>query len=140
MARKMVGKRPGLMIAIGVKSAKPTGHAEPESDAEEMAESPAEEQREEAEGTEKLPPHEVLCKVCNTVIDTDTGEPVKASDREDAEQEGEEEAKRMDGRRIAPIPTRDETMMPTSRYGPAYDAASGENAITKALALLGGRK
>jgi hypothetical protein len=132
MARKMVGKRPGLMIAIGVKSAKPMGHAEPESDAEEMAESPAEEQREEETGEEKLPPHEVLCKVCNTVIDTDTGEPVEdAKNAQDA---------KANGRKLPPIPTRDEMGPPPSRFGEAYDAANGENAISKALQLLGGKR
>ena len=132
MARKMVGKRPGLMIAIGVKSAKPMGHAEPESDAEEAAESPAEEQREEETGEEKLPPHEVLCKVCNTVIDTETGEPVEdAKNKQDAE----------DGKDIgAPIDNGESSYPTPGKLGAAADAARGEIAISRALSMLGGKR
>jgi hypothetical protein len=124
MARRMMGKRPGLMVAIGIK---PKGADEEQG--EDMPD------RETGPGESHDMPmgkHEVLCKVCDTVIDTETGEPVEdAKNKQDAE-----DSKDMG----APIDKGESSYPTPGKFGAAADAARGEDAISRALEMLGGKR
>ena len=124
MARRMMGKRPGLVVAIGIK---PKGADEEQG--EDMQD------RETGPGESHDMPmgkHEVLCKVCDTVIDTETGEPVEdAKNKQDAE----------DGKDMGAPIDKGESSYPTpGKFGAAADAARGEDAISRALSMLGGKR
>jgi hypothetical protein len=118
----MMGKRPGLMVAIGIK---------PKSADEEQGE----EMPDKETGSDENMPmgkHEVLCKVCDTVIDTETGEPVEdAKNKQDAE-----DSKDMG----APIDKGESSYPTPGKFGAAADAARGEDAISRALEMLGGKR
>jgi hypothetical protein len=124
MARRMMGKRPGLMVAIGIK---PKGADEEQG--EDMPD------RETGPGESHDMPmgkHEVLCKVCDTVIDAETGEPVEdAKNKQDAE-----DSKDMG----APIDKGESSYPTPGKFGAAADAARGEDAISRALEMLGGKR
>lgn len=124
--RKMVGKRPSLMIAIGMK---PKSDGLDEEQGEDMPD------KETGPGESHDMPmgkHEVLCKVCDTVIDTETGEPV-----EDAKNEKDaEDSKEMS----APIDKGESSYPTPGKFGAAADAARGEDAISRALEMLGGKR
>ena len=122
MARRMMGKRPGLMVAIGIK---PKG-----ADEEQVEEMP---DKETGSGEDmSTGKHDVLCKVCDTVIDTETGEPVEdAKNKQDAE-----DSKDMG----APIDKGESSYPTPGKFGAAADAARGEDAISRALSMLGGKR
>jgi len=124
MARRMMGKRPGLVVAIGIK---PKG-----ADEEQGEDMPDKETGPGESHDMPLGKHEVLCKVCDTVIDTETGEPVEdAKNKQDAE----------DGKDMGAPIDKGESNYPTpGKFGAAADAARGEDAISRALSMLGGKR
>ena len=129
--RKMVGKRPSLMIAIGMK---------PKSDGldEEQGEDMPDKETGPGEGHDNPKgKHDVLCKVCDTVIDTETGEPVEnAKNEKDAQDESKDE----DDTMSAPIDKGESSYPTPGKFGAAADAARGEDAISRALEMLGGKR
>jgi len=124
MARRMMGKRPGLVVAIGIK---PKG-----ADEEQGEDMPDKETGPGESHDTPMGKHEVLCKVCDTVIDTETGEPVEdAKNKQDAE----------DGKDMGAPIDKGESNYPTpGKFGAAADAARGEDAISRALSMLGGKR
>ena len=131
MMRKMVGKRPSVVIAIGTKGPHDEGG---ESQSDESGES-SDEQNQESEAGTETDVHSVRCKVCNTDIDTTTGEPVEDKHNEmDSTQKKLEHDDNM-GKEVV-----SNEGVPPSKEGTAFDASHGELAITKALNILGGRK
>jgi len=120
----MMGKRPGLVVAIGIK---PKG-----ADEEQGEDMPDKETGPGESHDMPLGKHEVLCKVCDTVIDTETGEPVEdAKNKQDAE----------DGKDMGAPIDKGESNYPTpGKFGAAADAARGEDAISRALSMLGGKR
>jgi len=124
--RKMVGKRPSLMIAIGMK---------PKNTASEKEESDTMSDDETSDGDGSK--HTVLCKVCDTTIDTETGEPVEdAKNEKDAQDESKDE----DDTMSAPIDKGESSYPTPGKFGAAADAARGEDAISRALEMLGGKR
>ena len=124
MARRMMGKRPGLVVAIGIK---PKG-----ADEEQGEDMPDTETGPGESHDTPIGKHEVLCKVCDTVIDTETGEPVEdAKNKQDAE-----DSKDMG----APIDKGESSYPTPGKFGAAADAARGEDAISRALSMLGGKR
>ena len=124
MARRMMGKRPGLVVAIGIK---PKG-----ADEEQGEDMPDKETGPGESHDMPMGKHEVLCKVCDTVIDTETGEPVEdAKNKQDAE-----DSKDMG----APIDKGESSYPTPGKFGAAADAARGEDAISRALSMLGGKR
>lgn len=124
MARRMMGKRPGLVVAIGIK---PKG-----ADEEQGEDMPDKETGPGESHDTPMGKHEVLCKVCDTVIDTETGEPVEdAKNKQDAE-----DSKDMS----APIDKGESSYPTPGKFGAAADAARGEDAISRALSMLGGKR
>ena len=124
MARRMMGKRPGLVVAIGIK---PKG-----ADEEQGEDMPDKETGPGESHDTPMGKHEVLCKVCDTVIDTETGEPV-----EDAKNEKDAEDSKETG---APIDKGESDYPTPGKFGAAADAARGEDAISRALEMLGGKR
>jgi hypothetical protein len=120
----MMGKRPGLVVAIGIK---PKG-----ADEEQGEDMPDKETGPGESHDTPMDKHEVLCKVCDTVIDTETGEPVEdAKNKQDAE----------DGKDMGAPIDKGESNYPTpGKFGAAADAARGEDAISRALSMLGGKR
>lgn len=128
MARRMMGKRPGLMVAIGIK---PKGADEKQG--EDMPD------KETGSGEDmSTGKHDVLCKVCDTVIDTETGEPVEdAENQRDAEESNDSD----DSMKMrAPIDKGESSYPTPGKFGAAADAARGEDAISRALEMLGGKR
>ena len=124
MARRMMGKRPGLVVAIGIK---PKG-----ADEEQGEDMPDTETGPGESHDMPMGKHEVLCKVCHTVIDTETGEPVEdAKNKQDAE-----DSKDMG----TPIDNGESSYPTPGKLGAAADAARGEIAISRALSMLGGKR
>lgn len=124
--RKMVGKRPSLMIAIGMK---------PKSNASETEKSDTMSDDKTSDGDWSK--HTVLCKVCDTTIDTETGEPVEdAKNEKDAQDESKDE----DDTMSAPIDKGESSYPTPGKFGAAADAARGEDAISRALEMLGGKR
>lgn len=131
MARRMMGKRPGLMVAIGIK---------PKSADEEQGEDMPNKETGSGEdmSTSK---HDVLCKVCDTVIDTETGEPVEdAKNKQDAENSNDSDDSNDSMKMRAPIDKGESSYPTPGKFGAAADAARGEDAISRALEMLGGKR
>lgn len=131
MARRMMGKRPGLMVAIGIK---PKGADEEQG--EEMPD------KETGSGEDmSTGKHDVLCKVCDTVIDTETGEPVEdAKNQRDAEDSNDSDDSDDSIKMRAPIDKGESSYPTPGKFGAAADAARGEDAISRALEMLGGKR
>ena len=136
--RKMVGKRPSLMIAIGMK---PKSDGLDDEQGEDMPD------KETGPGESHDMPmgkHEVLCKVCDTTIDTETGEPVEdAKNKQDAEHsnDSDDSGDNKDNIKMrAPIDKGESSYPTPGKFGAAADAARGEDAISRALEMLGGKR